>query len=111
MLESAFIMYTANRDMRPAGGGLEKILIGSLRRVPQGNAPLLAWPLACGSKVGARTRAIDFANGILQVQVSDSGWRNELRALAPRYLAAVNRYCGGKVQRIEFVLPQNPMRP
>jgi hypothetical protein len=34
--------------LEQAGAGLEKILIGSLRRVPQAEAPLLAWPLVCG---------------------------------------------------------------
>ena len=38
--------------------GLEKIVLGSLRRVPQGEAPLLAWPLVCGSVVAERTRAV-----------------------------------------------------
>jgi hypothetical protein len=87
-----------------AGAGLEKIVIGSLRRVPQGNAPLLAWPLVCGSAVAQRTQAVDFADAILRVEVPDAGWKREMQNLAPRYVAAMNRYAGQKVERIDFVI-------
>ena len=76
----------------------------SLRKAPTGQAPLLAWPLACGSAVAARTRALDFTNGILRVEVSDPGWRRELQALAARYVAIVNRYVVEDVARIDFVI-------
>ena len=90
--------------MEQAGAGLEKILIGSLRRVPQAEAPLLAWPLVCGSVVAERTRAVEFKDAVLRVEVPDAGWKREMQNLAPRYLAALNRYAGQKVERIEFII-------
>src|SRR5579864_8757525 len=90
--------------MEHAGQALEKIVAGSLRRVPEGEAPLLAWPLVCGSAVAERTRAAGFVSGVLRVEVSDPGWKRELQNLAPRYLAALNRYTGRMVTRIEFVI-------
>lgn len=66
---------------------------------------MLAWPLACGHAVAVRTRALDFAQGILRVEVPDWGWRAELQALAPQYLAVINRYVAESVKRIEFVIP------
>jgi len=92
--------------LEQAGSGLEKIVIASLRRVPQGETPLLAWPLVCGSAVAERTRAVDFSKCLLRVEVPDAGWRRELHNLAPRYLATLNRYSGQKVERIEFVIRQ-----
>lgn len=92
--------------MEQAGAGLEKIVVSSLRRVPQGEAPLLAWPLVCGSVVAERTRAVEFAGFVLRVEVPDAGWKREMQSLAPRYLAALNRYAGQKVERIEFVIRQ-----
>jgi hypothetical protein len=89
-----------------AGSGLEKIVLGSLRRVPQADAPLLAWPLVCGSAVAERTRAVRFSDAILHVEVPDAGWKREMQSLAPRYVAALNRYAGQKVERIEFVIRQ-----
>ena len=51
-----------------------------------------------------RTRALDFSQGILRVEVPDWGWRAELQALAPQYLAVINRYVAESVKRIEFVM-------
>ncbi len=90
--------------MEQAGPSLEKIIAGSLRRAPQGEAPILAWPLVCGSMVAERTRAVAFSNAVLQVEVPDAGWKREVQNLAPRYVAALNRYAGQKVERIEFVI-------
>ena len=90
--------------MQPAGAGLDKLVLQSLRKSPAAEAPLLAWPVACGSTVAARTRAVAFEEGILRVEVPDAGWRRELQALAPRYLAVLNRYLKGKVTEVEFVV-------
>jgi predicted nucleic acid-binding Zn ribbon protein len=92
------------RNMEHVAVGLEKIVSSSLRRAPSGEAPLMAWPLACGQAVAARTQALDFENGVLQVQVPDGGWRAELQALAPQYLAVLNRYLAESVRKIEFVV-------
>ncbi len=92
------------RAMEQVGAGLEKIVAGSLRRSPAGEGPLLAWALASGHAVAMRTRAVNFVQGILRVEVPDAGWRAELQALAPQYLAVVNRYVAESVKRIEFVI-------
>ena len=92
--------------MERAGTGLDKLLIGSLRHMPPGEAAVLAWPLVCGSMVSERTRAIEFAGAELRVAVPDAGWKREMQSLAPRYVAAMNRYSGEKVERIEFVIRQ-----
>lgn len=92
--------------MEQAGVGIEKIVAASLRRASAETGPVLAWPIACGQAVAARTLALDFADGILRVEVPDSGWRAELRSLAPQYLAVINRYTGSNVRRIEFVVSE-----
>jgi hypothetical protein len=89
-----------------AGSGLDKIVAQSLRLAPPGEAPLLAWPVVCGSAVAERTRALSFEDGVLRVEVSGLRWRAELQALAPRYLAMINRYTAEGVRRIEFVVAQ-----
>jgi hypothetical protein len=92
--------------MEQAGAGLEKIVADSMRHVPQADVPLLAWPLVCGSAVAERTRAIGFSDAVLRVEVPDFGWKRELQSLAPKYLAAMNRYAGRSVRSIEFVISQ-----
>ena len=90
--------------MERAAATLEKIVADALHRAPKTESPLLAWPVVCGSAVAERTRALGFADGILRVEVSDRGWQHELKELAPRYLAAINRFSAAGVQRIEFVV-------
>lgn len=90
--------------MEHAGSDLERIVVQSLRQAPRTQAPLMAWPVVCGSAVAERTRAIQFLDGVLRVEVADNGWKSELQALAPRYLAAINRYTVEIVRRIEFVV-------
>jgi hypothetical protein len=90
--------------MNRASAGLETIVARALHRVPASQSALLAWPLACGSAVADRTRALDFSSGILRVEVADAGWRRELANLAPRYVAMINKYSATPVQRIEFVV-------
>jgi predicted nucleic acid-binding Zn ribbon protein len=90
--------------MRPVGSGLEQVVVRSLHKAKLGEGPLLAWPLACGSRVAERTRPLEFANGILRVEVADAGWRKELQALAPKYVALINRYVAENVARVEFVV-------
>jgi len=90
--------------MEPAGSALEKVVASGLRRAAPGEAPLLAWPIACGPAVAERTEALDFHDGILRIQVPDVGWRSELKGLAANYLAVINRYSREPVKRIEFVV-------
>jgi Dna[CI] antecedent, DciA len=94
-----------------ASAGLETIVARALHRAPASQSALLAWPLACGSAVADRTRALDFSDGILQVEVADARWRRELANLAPRYLASINRYSAAPVKRIEFVVKTSPAVP
>ena len=96
--------------MEPIGTGLEKIVSSSLRRAPAGEGPVLAWPLACGSVVAARTRALDFSKGILRVEVPDRSWRAELQALAPQYLGVINKCVAEDVERVEFVVADEKPR-
>jgi len=87
-----------------ASDAMQKIVRDALSRTPPGHAPLLAWSLACGSAVAERTRVLDFVGGVLRVEVPDFGWRTELQALAPQYLAIINRYTGSRVKGIRFVV-------
>lgn len=98
------------REMEHAAAGLDQIVAQSLRLAPAEEAPLLAWPVVCGSAVAQRTRAVAVQDGILRVEVPDAGWKAELQSLAPRYLAAMQRYAPGMVRRIEFVMTRAELR-
>ena len=102
-LSESFVRFWSHRLER-AASHLETIVAKALHRAPAAESPLLAWPVACGSAVAERTRAARFSDGILRVEVADAGWRRELSSLAPRYVAAINKYSAIQVQRIEFVV-------
>jgi len=93
--------------MQRASGELNKLLADLLRRAPAGEAPLLAWPVVCGSGVAARTRALSFSERVLRVEVPDRTWRAQLADLVARYLAAMNSVVPEPVEKIIFVLPEN----
>lgn len=105
-----FPLWDEESPLQQAGSDLERIVARSLRQAPPAQAPLMAWPVVCGSAVAERTRALSFLDGVLRVAVADAGWRFELQGLAPRYLASINRYTVEAVRRIEFVvmLPETP---
>jgi Dna[CI] antecedent, DciA len=90
--------------MNRASASLESVISKVLHRSPAEESPLLAWPVACGSAVADRTRALSFVGGVLRVEVADKGWQRELTSLAPRYVAEINRFSAARVERIEFVV-------
>lgn len=64
----------------------------------------LAWPLVCGKSVAERTRAVEFHEGELVVEVPDKSWRNELAGYLPHYLHQLKSATGISVEKIRFVV-------
>jgi Dna[CI] antecedent, DciA len=89
--------------MQPAGSTLKKIFADTLRRGSAADAPLLAWPLACGSKVAEKTSAIGYADGVLTVEVPDATWRLQLEGFSGQYLSALRQISAQPVNAIKFV--------
>lgn len=94
--------------MEQAGAGLRKLVAELVRDAPPEQAPLLAWPLACGPAVAAQTRALCFRDGVLKVEAPDAEVQKEVEKLLPRYLAALQRMVGARVERIVLVIPETP---
>jgi hypothetical protein len=90
--------------MQPAGPTLKKIFADTLRREAGDEAPLLAWPLACGAKVAEKTTAIGYADGVLTVEVPDAAWQHQLQSLHVQYLAALKPISTRPVNEIQFVV-------
>ena len=97
--------------MKHAGTTLKKIFAETLRREAGDDAPLLAWPLACGAKVADKTNAISYADGVLTVEVQDATWQQQLHGLHQQYLAAMRPISTQPVNAIKFVVKGPPERP
>ncbi len=89
--------------MQHARATLRRIFTDTLRREGT-NAPMLAWPLACGASTAERTSAVQFADGVLTVAVPDKTWQYQLQGLSRQYLAAINQISSEPVGAIQFVL-------
>jgi len=96
--------------MQPAGPTLKKIFADTLRREAGDDAPLLAWPLACGGNVAAKTAPISYENGVLTVEVLDATWQQQLQGLHHQYLAALKPISAQPVNAIKFVVKGRPER-
>jgi Dna[CI] antecedent DciA-like protein len=95
--------------MESARTGLRQIMSDLLRRQPAEEAVLLAWPLVCGKEVAARSQAIIFSNGKLDVEVPDATWRSQLQSFASRYLSEYEHLLGPVVRGIEFKLQRSAL--
>ncbi len=88
--------------MERATSGLKKIVLDAIRQAPRDQAPLLAWPVIVGRAVASQTKALEFANGVLRIEVPDKNWRSELSAFVGQYIAAYRPVA--KVDSIDFVI-------
>jgi len=82
---------------------LSRIYAKAAQQVAGEQAPVMAWPLACGSKIAKRTAALGCVNGELAVRVPDKIWRNQLQCFSDQYVAALNQMSRHKVKSIRFV--------
>lgn len=90
---------------------LQQIVVDAVRRAAVEDVPLLAWPLACGSAVSEKTRAVAFAGGELMVQGPDATWRTQLLSLTGEYLRQLRAITNGRVERLRFVLASELEKP
>jgi hypothetical protein len=90
--------------MQHASSTLKKIFAETLRQRGGDDAPVLAWPLACGAKVAEKTNAIGYANGTLTVEVPDATWQHQLQDFTHQYLAALKPISAQPVSAIKFVV-------
>ena len=91
-------------ELQSARSPLLEIARELARRAGPEEAPGVMWPLVCGSAVAQRTRVLNFANGVVRIEVPDGRWRSELAALAPQYVASFNQMLPETgIERVEFV--------
>ncbi|HEX7288446.1 MAG TPA: DUF721 domain-containing protein [Candidatus Angelobacter sp.] len=88
--------------MEPVRTGLRNIMSELLRARPAEEAVLMAWPLVCGRDVAARTQAMNFADGVLTINVPDATWRTQLAAFAPSYVSGFKDLLGPLVKEVKF---------
>ncbi len=89
--------------MQPARNTLRQIYANSVRHFAADQAPVVVWPLVCGSQVAQKTSALSCVNGELAVRVPDKAWKSQLQLFTNQYLAGLNELSRQKVKSIRFV--------
>src|SRR3954465_6428821 len=90
--------------MLPISSPLHKIAADLLRAAAPEEAPILAWPIACGATVSERTRAISFADGVLTIAAPDKAWCTQLDSFSDSYLQKLNGLSPAKISRLRFII-------
>ena len=93
--------------MEDISSGLQQIKASLLRGCDPKDAPAIAWPMVCGSRVAEKTQVSAFENASLTIVVPDKGWRSELADLAPRYLVALNKISPVKIEKLVFLTQED----
>ncbi|HWZ44313.1 MAG TPA: DciA family protein [Candidatus Saccharimonadales bacterium] len=88
--------------MEPIRSGLRHIMSDFLKTQPPREAPVLAWPVVCGAEIAARTRALEFTEGRLIVEVPDTTWKYQLAAFTSRYISGFSELLGPVVKEVHF---------
>lgn len=92
--------------MQPAGSVLGQVLEGlGLTATLRGWRAVEEWPRVVGPRIAARTRAVSFHDGTLQVEVEGSAWLHEMGYLKRGLLARIHAVLGsGEVRDLRFTL-------
>ncbi len=89
---------------------LASILPGLMRELgleerAKGWRAVVEWPALAGERIARRTRATDFRDGVLTVEVEGSAWMHELGFLKRELVRKVNQHLGGTTVRdVRFIL-------
>jgi len=97
--------------MLPISSSLQKIAADLLRSAAPNEAPLLAWPIACGASVSERTRAVSFADGVLTIGAPDKAWCTQLDSFSSSYLQKLNGICPAKISQLRFIIEKEKETP
>jgi predicted nucleic acid-binding Zn ribbon protein len=96
--------------MQHARATLKKIFAEKVCITSGAEAPLLAWPVVCGTTVAQKTRALSFVDGVLVVAVPDIAWRAQLQGMYQQYLASLHQVAGKQIESISFVVAPQAIR-
>ena len=90
--------------MEVARNFLGKLAADILAAAPLEERITLAWPLACGARVAAKSRATQFSEGVLHVEVPDTDWRRQLAQFSLQYMQTLRAFGGQELKEIKFVI-------
>jgi hypothetical protein len=86
--------------------GMRDLLRGtmgrSLRTMNSEDRLAVAWPVACGKAMAERGVLLDYAEGVLRMQVTDRIWLNQMISMRAQLAAELSRIAKVEVREIHF---------
>lgn len=86
--------------------GMRSILRGSLARslrtLTEADRLLAAWTVACGRAMAERGQIVGFAEGVLEVEVDDTQWLQQMQLMRGPLAGEVGWIAGIPVREIHF---------
>ena len=87
---------------------MRDLLRGTLRRSLRAMSPVdrlaAAWPVACGRAMATHGEIVGFIDGVIQVQVADQTWLNQMLTMRSVLEHDLSRVAGVPVTGIHFEL-------
>ena len=95
-------------SLEPVSGVMARLLRDlGLEDGMGGWAAVEAWACVVGPRIARHSRAIDYRDGVLQVEVQGSAWMHELGFLKRELMRTLNRHLGTeRVREIRFIVPR-----
>ena len=81
---------------------LKKNLARSLEKLPVADRLHAAWPVACGKAMAVRGEIVGFEGGVVEVQVQDAAWLDQMRSMGPVLQSELAKIAGVKIAGIHF---------
>lgn len=85
---------------------MRELLKGSLRRslgaMRDEDKLAAAWPVACGKAMAERGTVMGYADGVVEVQVADRAWLQQMMSMRGQLAGELARISGVKVCEIHF---------
>jgi Dna[CI] antecedent, DciA len=81
---------------------LRKNLARSLETLPVADRLAAAWPVACGKAMADRGEIVGFENGVVEVQVQDAVWLDQMRSMGAVLERELGKIAGVKIAGIHF---------
>jgi hypothetical protein len=86
---------------------IKETLARSLDSLKEEDRLVAAWSVACGRVMAEHGSLVGYANGIVQIQVRDGTWLNQMMGMRGQLTAELARISGVKVNEIHFEMKRN----
>lgn len=74
----------------------------SLRTLGEVDRLSAAWPVVCGRAMAERGEIVRFADGVLEVEVGNSQWLEQMQSMHGQLANDIGRIAGVSVREIHF---------